>query len=168
MTESEAIADFWAEFLSANSSTDLPPDMTYYESFTFGSRPETATRLAQLVLNGVKTATSGAMRDYEESGRRPPQPGDFSIVLDGSGAPVCIIETLEAKPIPFNQVDASFAYDYGEGARTLAWWLENLWESYVEEGEEKGWTPYPGMPLLCERFRVVYPPSIHAETPDEA
>ena len=46
-----------------------------------------------------------------------PQAGDLNIILDGSGAPLCLIETVSVESKPFNTVDAQFAYDEGEGNR---------------------------------------------------
>ncbi len=157
MTNSTHIADFWAAFL-AERSEEPAKDLEFYEAFTFGSQPEMATYLANLVLNGVKTTTSTLMQEYEESDLRPPQPGDLSIVLDGTGEPVCIVQTIEVIVMPFNQVEDQFAHDYGEGDRTLEWWRENLWDYYVDECASRGWTADPEMSLLCERFQVVYKP----------
>ncbi|MGA7671385.1 MAG: ASCH domain-containing protein [Nitrolancea sp.] len=157
MLDSPLIAAMWSEFLA--SRPDLPSDLTYYEAFTFGNQPEMASELAGLVLVGTKTATSEAMRVYEESGQRPPQPGDFSIVLDGDRNPVCVTETLEVNVVPLNQVDATFADDYGEGDRSLAWWQESLWDYYEQEYMAHDWPVSKDIPLMCERFRVVFVPN---------
>ncbi len=158
MTDSDSTASFWTTFLAENASR-LSPSIELYETFSFGSEPESANRLARLVLSQVKTATSGSLREYEVSGRRPPRAGDHSIVLDGTGVPLCVIETTEVTITPFAEVDASFARDYGEGDRTLSWWSENLREWYVEECEANGWEFDETFPLVCERFRVVWVPN---------
>ena len=51
----------------------------------------------------------------EKMGRPLWQVGDLSIVVDGSGRPVCMIETVELEIRPFGTVDEAFAYAYGEG-----------------------------------------------------
>ncbi len=158
MSKTGSISTFWNAFLAQNAAW-LPVGVELYEAFSFGSEPESATQLAGLVLSGVKTATSTALREYQEAGRRPPQAGDYSIVLDGSGAPVCVMETTEVTIAPFSEVDVSFARDYGEGDRTLIWWLENLRDYYVEEFEANGWEFDDLFPLVCERFRVVWVPN---------
>jgi uncharacterized protein YhfF len=33
-----------------------------------------------------------------------------------------VLETTDLRVIPFGEVDAQFAFDEGEGDRTLAWW----------------------------------------------
>ncbi len=40
--------------------------------------------------------------------------GAKTIVLDGNGNPLCIIETIEMLIRAFNEVDAKFAYKEGE------------------------------------------------------
>jgi uncharacterized protein YhfF len=165
MTDS-AVTQFWSSFLDSRRE-DLPPDITYYEAFTFGSQPDSASQLAALVLSGAKTATSSSVREYEERRQRPPASGDYSIVLDGHGTPVCVIQTIEVNVIPFDQVDAAFAYDYGEGDRTLVWWRENMGDYYDEEFAANGWERDAALPLICERFRVDYAPSLTAGANDE-
>lgn len=151
------VAAFWDAF-QASGSEAARPDRPLYEAFSFGSRPESADELSSLVLDGVKTATSELLRVYDEEGRRPPQAEDLSIVLDGSGRPVCVMETTWTAVAPFEQVDAALAYEYGEGERTLEWWLEAMRESYEEECEAHGWEFDPSLPLVFERFRVVWVP----------
>jgi uncharacterized protein YhfF len=149
-----AIERYWSEFLATRP--DLPPDLRYYEASPFGNTAAMADELAAVVCDGTKTTTSGLLWGYEAEGLQPMQAGDLSIVLNGAGSPVCITETVAAWIMPFDQADERFAYEYGEGDRTLAWWREHLWDYYAAECDEHGWQPAPDMPLVCERFRVVY------------
>lgn len=147
---------YWSAFLRSRAAGP-PARASYYDAEPFGNTPEMADELAALVLSGVKTATSGLLWGYEAEGLAPPAPGDLSITLDGRGVPVCILEWTEVFVQPFDAVDQQFAYEYGEGKRTLAWWREALWDYYVAECAAHGWQPAPDMPLVCKRFRVVYP-----------
>jgi uncharacterized protein YhfF len=108
-------------------------------------------------LKGEKTATSSLLLTLEHENKPMLQVGDYSIVTTWENVPVCIIETIELRIIPFKDVDAGFAYDYGEGDRTLPWWNEHIWEYYVQECAAIGREATEDMPLLCERFGVVYP-----------
>ena len=49
----------------------------FYESFHFGSSEALADELAELVSQGVKTATSALVWEVEAEGKRFVQPGDF-------------------------------------------------------------------------------------------
>ena len=151
MSRSDA---FWEDY--RRSQPEPAPPRDYYEAFHFGNTQAMADKLAALVAGGVKTATSALLWHYEAAGKRLMQVGDLSIVTTWDGEPVCVIETTEVRVLPFNQVDAQFAYDYGEGDRTLAWWQERLWAYYQRECAGLGRPAREDMPLVCERFRVVF------------
>lgn len=156
MRVTQQIEAFWHEFLTTRP--DLPAGTRYYEAFMFGNGGELAAECAAAVLAGEKTATSGLLWALDAAEERPPRPGDFSIVLDEHGKPVCVIETIEASVRRFDEVDEQFAWEYGEGERTLSWWRSALWSYYARECAQHGWKPSERMPLVCERFRVVYQP----------
>lgn len=142
-------SDFWTGFRAARRGAPEQP----YDVFRIGSDATSADAGARLVLAGEKTATS-ALPDEFEAG--PPWRGALSILTDGAGRPVCVIETVEVRTIPFEAVDAAFARDYGEWDRTLATWREQSWEYYATVCDRLGLVPDPKMPLVCERFRVVW------------
>jgi uncharacterized protein YhfF len=71
-------------------------------------------------------------------------------VLDGSGDPVAIIETVELTQRRFDEVDEAFAFDEGEGHRTLASWRTAHRNYFGRQG-----TFAPDMPIYCERFRLI-------------
>jgi uncharacterized protein YhfF len=78
--------------------------------------------------------------------------------LDGQGQPVCIIQTTQVEIKPFNQVDADFAAAEGEGDRSLAYWRDVHWRFFSRECQTIGREPSLTIPVVCERFRLVYPP----------
>ena len=106
---------------------------------------------------GIKTATSGLLWETEHDGLLPPQVGDCAIVTDGAGEPLCVIEITEVVIKPFNEVDAQFAFDYGENERTLAQWRVDSWDYFAQCCVNIGREPSETMPLVCQRFRRVYP-----------
>jgi uncharacterized protein YhfF len=148
---------FWGEYVRTLPSEER--HRRYFEAFAFGDTPETADRLAELVMSGVKTATSDLLWSREAKGEGVWEPGDESIVLDGKGQPVCVVRTTELRVIPFGDVDANFVRDYGEGDRTLEWWRTEVWDHYRRECVALGREPTDDMPLICERFTVVFPRS---------
>ena len=62
--------------------------------------------------------------EWHAEGDPLPEVGLKMIVLGGRGEPCCIIETVEVMIRPFNEVDDLFAYEEGEGDRSLAYWRE--------------------------------------------
>jgi uncharacterized protein YhfF len=153
----QASADaFWRSYLETLPESEQ--DRTYFEAFQFGAGRTMADQLAHLVLDGIKTATSDLVWHIEAQGKAQWRLGAEHVVLDGDWHPVCVIRTTELDVRRFVEVDAAFAFDYGEGDRTLAWWREHVFAWYANQCGEIGREPTPEMPLLCERFEVVYAP----------
>lgn len=132
----------------------LPPLETL-ERWSFGNTSDMVDELGALVLAGRKTATSSLLKFYEVENERLPQVGDFSIIEDGQGQPICVIETIEVTSQPFNQVDAAFAFDEGEGNRSLAYWREAHYRFFSEECRQLNLEFSESMKVVCERFRVI-------------
>ena len=119
-------------------------------TFSFGDSPAMADELLALVLAGAKTATCGALRDFPEGSPARPMIGRRDVVLDGEGRRAAVIETVEVTVRRFDEVDEAFAYDEGEGFRTLAHWRQGHRRYFERNG---GFSP--DMELICERFRLV-------------
>ena len=147
---------FWRAFLA---SVPLAPaaDRRFYEVFSIGATPAGADEGARLIKQGVKTATSSLLWTYDLTRQPLPAPGALSIVIDGRAEPVCVVETTVVEIKALSEVDAAFAYDYGEWDRTLATWRAQCWAAYASECQALGKTPTPDLPLVCERFVVIYP-----------
>jgi uncharacterized protein YhfF len=114
-------------------------------SFAFGDGPDLANELLDLVIRGVKTATCSTEDEPNTS-----TPGERWIVLDGRGEPRCIIESTEVTYRRFGEVDAAFAYEEGEGDRSLGYWRRAHRNYFGRQGKFRA-----DMILMCERFRLV-------------
>jgi uncharacterized protein YhfF len=121
------------------------PDWLSLEQFAFGDSPELAGRLAELVLAGRKRATCWAADDGPQT-----HVGKRMVMLDGAGVPRAIVETVDLTQRPFGEVDEAFAFDEGEGDRTLDYWRRAHRAYFERRGQFT-----PDMLLYCERFRVV-------------
>ena len=60
-----------------------------------------ADDLVQLVLEGGKRATAGALWSYEQEGDAVPVAGQYSVITDGRGRARCIIVTTSVEIVPF-------------------------------------------------------------------
>ncbi len=148
-----AIAAFWERFRSASSHVD---DSQFYEVFSFGDSEELAHSLAVLVLAGTKRATAGSVWAFEAEGKRPPEPGDLSVVTNWAETPLCIIETTQVNIVPFAEVTAEFAAVEGEGDGSLAFWRHAHANYFSRECARIGRVFTESMPVACERFNVVF------------
>jgi len=153
---------YWNQFLGSTPCAEEPP-RRYVESFSFGFTPADASEIAQLVLNGTKTATGSVLWSYGADKKLLPVVGDIWIVTAGNDVPVCVIETTEVRIIPFDEVTADYAWDGGEDDRSLASWRA-IYREYIErECRRIGMEPTTKAPLVMERFRVVYAEPLRVE-----
>jgi uncharacterized protein YhfF len=120
--------------------------MADLESFSFGDSPALADELLELVLIGRKRATCWAASE----GGKGVEVGKRWIVNDGQGRARAVLETVELERRRFEEVDEGFAFDEGEGNRSLAYWRRAHTNYFTRRGEFA-----PGMELYCERFRLV-------------
>jgi len=127
------------------SPSAVPEQYRGLRSFAFGDGPALADELLDLVIRGVKTATCSTEDEPNTSTR-----GERWIVLDGSGEPRCVIETVDVSYRRFGEVDAAFAYDEGEGDRSLGHWRDAHRNYFGRQGKFR-----EDMMLMCERFRLV-------------
>jgi len=146
---------FWQAWL-ATLPADAPARRASYMVEPFGDNPALADELVELVLAGTKTATCSALWDWEAEGNPLPEPGLLWVVLDGRGEPRCIVETVEVTRRRYDEVDADFAAAEGEGDRSLAYWREAHRRFFTRTLPAIGKEFATDMPLVCERFRVVY------------
>jgi uncharacterized protein YhfF len=99
---------------------DRHMDWRKLETFSFGDNPQLADELLALVLEGRKRATCWAVSE----GIKGAEIGKCMVACDGAGGPRAVLQTLELTQRRFDEVDAAFAFDEGEGDRSLAYWRE--------------------------------------------
>lgn len=147
-----AIEAFWQDFLKR---AGLPEDTRYFDVFAFGRGKAMGDELLALVLAGQKTATTSAVPSYEATGDPLPAVGGYSVVLDGDGAPRCVIETTAIAIQPFREVSWEMARREGED-ENLESWREGHIRYFTGDGEDEGYTFTWDMPVVFEDFKVVY------------
>lgn len=151
----ESIQAYWNKFLES-LPTNSPYHTKTYSEGGYGDSPELMNQLIQLVLIGKKTATCGSLWEWEAEGKPLPKTGDIWVELEGSGNPVCITETVEVTIRKYNEVDADFAREEGEGNLSLDYWREAHKNYFSRVLRKIGKEFSEDMPLVCERFRVVF------------
>jgi uncharacterized protein YhfF len=100
-----------------------------------------------LVLEGKKRATCWAASE----GLKGAAVGKSMVALDGKRRPRVVLTTKSLVQRQFDDVDGQFAYDEGEGDRSLAYWREAHKHYFTRLGLFE-----PDMQLWCERFSVEY------------
>lgn len=144
------IQHFWNNFCESNAKYHYLID-SKFEAWSFGDKPEYASELAQLVIEGKKTATCSLLKDYKGNEDQMPKVGTYSLLCDGGNKPVAIIYQTKVFIQKFSEINEEFAYHEGEGDRTLKYWREEhirFFSQYTDFNEE--------LDIVCERFKVVY------------
>jgi uncharacterized protein YhfF len=115
------------------------------DRFSFGDSPALADELADLVLAGRKRATCWAVSDGPIT-----SVGKRMVMLDGAGIPRAVLETVELVQRRLSEIDEAFAFDEGEGDRTLTCWRTAHQRYFERHGMYS-----PDMLLYCELFRLI-------------
>jgi uncharacterized protein YhfF len=144
---------FWQAF---KRSWAIDPTPHFVEAFHFDDNAPSANALAEIVLSGQKRATASLLWAYELESKPLPMPCNLSIVTNFQGEPLCVIETQRVDVVPFNEVSEEFAAAEGEGDRSLAYWRHTHEAFFSRECKRIGRQPAQDMPVVCERFKVVY------------
>jgi uncharacterized protein YhfF len=146
---------FWRAYLETLPEGSPARDETY-KVWAFGDGPELADELGALVLTGRKTATCFALWEVVAGEETMARVGDRSVILDGGDEPLCVVETTEVAVRRFDEVDDGFAREEGEGDRSLEYWRGAHRRFFERTLPGIGRRFSEDMPLVCERFRVIY------------
>ena len=147
----EQALEYWNKFWK-----DKPePKKLTAEQWGFEGTP-LADELAQLMIEGKKTATCSAHVLYELENEPIPEVGEYTIVLSSKNIPLCIIKTTDVQIIPMNEVTEDFARAEGEGDLSYSYWWDGHVRFFTEDLAAYGLEFSEDMPLVCERFEVVF------------
>lgn len=150
---SPQVRRFWADFCTA---VRLPED-TPFQAWYFGDTTELAHELVELVLRGPKRATAGLAEFNDRMPQVAPVPGGYSVVTEFDGTPRAVIRTTQLDRRALRDVDAAFAWDEGEGDRTLDDWLRGHRSYFTRELARAGRVFDDAMAVDLERFELLYP-----------
>lgn len=148
---SDKVKEFWNKFCDEKK---LSKDVKY-EAWGVGNTKEMADELAELVNSNVKTATTSAYELYE-SGEHVPQVGEYNIILDGSGYPVCITQTKVVYIMPYYLITPEHAWHEGEGDRSYEYWRKVHDDFFYHEYKSMGKKFYEQAPMVCEVFEKIF------------
>ncbi|MBS1797583.1 MAG: ASCH domain-containing protein [Acidobacteria bacterium] len=148
-----AVEAFWREFCAAAGIDDA----VSYQVWFFGNGPDIARELAELVIAGRKRATASLVEYNERHPETAPVAGGYSVVTDFEGVPLCVLRTTEIRLRPFDEVDEAFAFDEGEGDRTLSDWRDGHRRYFTREAAEFGFEFHEKSLVACERFELLFP-----------
>lgn len=148
-----SVSDLWNRYREV--STTAPAALPL--SYSFSDNQDEADELLELVLSGEKCATAPSVAELQLAGDPIPQPGDYAIVIDGSGIAKAVIRTRAVEIRRFGDVDEEFARIEGEGDRTLSWWRSAHQSYYARVLAGTDHVVNDELEVVCEQFDLVYP-----------
>ena len=155
MPNPDSVQSMWCAYLQTIGEEPETTEKTS-TAWHFCDNEQDADELAALVRAGRKRATASAYWTYEYEEEPIPEVGEYSVITDWHGEAQCVIRTISVEVVPFNEVTADFAATEGEGDRSLRHWREVHWAFFSRELESLGRQPDETMPVICEKFIVVY------------
>lgn len=138
--------------------TKIDPQ-TRHDIWKFCGGGPFADELAELTLQGVKTATASAMIAYDTAKEPIPVVGCHSVVLYDDDRAACVIRDTKVSVVPFDRVSPEHAYKEGEGDRSLDYWREIHRRFFAPDYEAVGLPFDERGECVLEEFRVVFPES---------
>ena len=147
------VADFWSAYCRASKLSGNTP----YQAWHFGDNRQLAHELVELVLHGPKRATAALGFACDELPHTAAVPDGYSVVTELDGTPRAVIRTTVLERRRFCDVDAAFAWDEGEGDRTLSDWKRGHGTYFSRECESLGRSMSEDAEVCLERFELLYP-----------
>lgn len=148
-----SVIKLWNSFIKEHPEHK---DKVMPDSWYFCDNKKDADECAELVVQGVKRATSTSLWWYETHQHSLPVIGDLYIITNWEGNAKAIIETTKVTPVKYKDITEEYAAIEGEGDKTLAYWKKVHWAYYTREMQEKGAQPSMDMTIVCEQFKTVW------------
>lgn len=145
---SSLYAEFWNGFLEAKGLDRG----TKYSLCRFGQDEEASARLMKLLMRGKKRAIVYRIDD-KNGGDILPKKGAYTVVIDWDGIPRCVIKSIRAQVIRFNEVTLEQVLKMGEDD-TVEQWLKRYREFFISTGRGQDFSE--DMPIVYEEFRLEY------------
>jgi uncharacterized protein YhfF len=149
-----SVPQLWSAYLQHTGSA---PSTPMPHAWHFCDNKRDANECARLVLAGKKRATTPSLWYFETRRLALPKVGDLEIVTNWDGVAQCIIRTTAVDIVRFCDVTAEYAGVEGEGDGSLISWRAVHWGYYRRELRGTDHEPQEDMPLVCQRFEVVFP-----------
>jgi uncharacterized protein YhfF len=159
--DEQSVGDLWTAYRMTQSrigNSAVPEQPPVAESF--GDSPVLADELLDLVLSGTKRATAALVVEFEYESEPLPRIGSHWIACDGAGRARAVLRSRQLRVGPVHSVDAAFAWDEGEGDRTLDDWLRGHRSYFRRRCAQLGIAYSDDLEAVFERFTVVWPPDL--------
>lgn len=152
----ETVKKMWREYLDKFDKNDFA-SKSEIPAWHFCDNRKDANECARLVLNGKKQATSPSVWELKLNKEKIPEVGDVNLITNWEGIAQCVIQTVAVEILPFNKVTSKHAAWEGEGDGSLEYWRKVHQVYYERVLEASDYEFQKDMPVVWEKFEVVYP-----------
>ena len=152
MKNMSAADEMWQNFVQSHN---LPEEVKYGGDLNFDSKSFDNNAKIAMVLSGAKTAFFASLSSYRIDGEEVPVSGEYYILFNLNQEPVCIIELLEVKILPFSDVTLEMIQEEGEDS-SIQEWRQKEKELLETESEIVGFNFSEKIPLVFCKFQVVF------------
>lgn len=145
--------DFWKRFQKEKpeyATVDKP------QSYHFCDNEKDANECAELVVKGIKQATSSSVWWYDQNNQSFPKSGDLAIVTNWAGEPKAITKVKKVEIVSYRDITPEYAFIEGEGDRSLDYWKKVHWDYYSNEMKDFDDDPTEDMEIVCEYFETIW------------
>ena len=136
---------YWDEFWQGNEPHPI-------DAWKFGVIPD---ELTEMVIAGKKTTTTSIYTSYEARSEPLPHIGKCSIILDSKDKPVAIIEVVDVKVMPMNEVPMEHRANEGDCGQNGELWWDVHEEYFTSILKERGEAFSEDMLVVCEEFKLI-------------
>ncbi|MCU0759205.1 MAG: ASCH domain-containing protein [Steroidobacteraceae bacterium] len=135
------------------------PDLQFdrYKVRTFGGSKAMADVIVPLILAGEKTGTFALAAEFESDPERAPRVGDWYVVTWFEGPPALLYRVTEVEVVPFEGIGERHVQVEGPSARDVKVWRDIHWPYWGGMMKQWGREPSMQMPVIFQRYEVVYP-----------
>ena len=132
--------------LGRHWSEAVPPP-----AWSYGESADIADEFVELVLSGLRTATTSLHEEYSDDGQIA-KAGDYSILLDGSGTPQALIRVTEVQVVPIGELTLDQVLAEDDDADLPTWR-----QAHQADWERAGYEVDDTSLVVWEQFQVLYP-----------
>ncbi|MCP4756014.1 MAG: ASCH domain-containing protein [Proteobacteria bacterium] len=151
----DSIEEYIREFMESSPEySGVDPDDIDVYFFLSSFDEESANLCAALTSDGIKTAVSSLLWEYETEDMETPGAGSLAVITDWNDNPACVIEVTRVEVKAFDEVDEEHAHKEGEGDRSLEYWRKVHRDAFSAVCKEMGKEPSEKMPVVLEEFRA--------------
>lgn len=147
------LAEFWQQARVA-SNENLGNN---YMVRRIGGSAEAVDRILGNVLVGEKTGTVGLRWLFERLPDTEPSIGSYTVLIDSKDTPRAVIETTGLTEVTVGRMTQQHLEMDGRAPRPLQEWRSIHMPYWAKLLAPYGLAPDDRMPVVIERFRLVYP-----------